>query len=199
MDLDDRLWSLKESVPAPDVPVEEMLSEAIHRGRRRRVASFMVAGATVIMMIVTVTLAVASGVFDWDPAPVPPTEGSVVEQLVGTYTATVSPDEPRARFFDLVGDFRMTITASGTIDLEGPDAFETRWTSPAGPIEDGGGAVRIFANHSHCGEFGTYSWGNFGTYESSRGPSSITFTVVRDPCDFRRILISREWTRVGGR
>lgn len=188
MSVDDRLRSrLQDGTPTPDLAVDELLQDALSRGKRRRAARFLVTGASILVVALAITWAVASGMFERESEPIPPAQPSLVKLLAGEYKATITSDEPRARHFNLVGDYKMTITEEGVFDLQGPPAFENRWTSPAGPIEATGEIVRIFANQAHCGDFGTYEW------SGARG-GPLTFTLVDDDCRFRRVLLSREWT-----
>jgi hypothetical protein len=108
----------------------------------------------------------------------------VFEGPAGTYTTSIG-DESRARALSLVGDYTMEISDEGVMDVQGPPAFELRWTSPAGPIEARDGKLRVFTFQAHCTTAGVYTW--------SLDDGDLVFELVDDSCRFRRALLARGW------
>jgi hypothetical protein len=189
LNVDDSLRrSLNEYAPRPELPVEDLLRDALARGRRRRAANLVVGGGAVTILIAAIAWAVIVGVFEGDGAPSQP--ASPVISLAGTYSSSVEQTEPRAASLGLVGTYSISITRAGVLDIDGPEPFEARWTSPAGPLEIADGTVRVFTLQGHCGDFGTYRFevGNSG---------SVTFSSISDDCLFRRLLLAREWIPSG--
>ena len=149
MTLDERLRSqLDDAVERPQLDIEASLADAIVRGRRRRAGGMVAVAGSLVVVVVAVALVLRAGLpFGDDVAPARP---DAAVPFSGDYSATVSTAEPEVQMLSLAGDYEMSISDDGVIEISGPPDFERRWTSPAGPIEVDGDRVRVFLNQSHC-------------------------------------------------
>lgn len=182
MSIDRRLRTgLRHSAEAIRSDVSGALHAVEHRARRHRrvvtTARLAAAAATTVVVAVVGTMAVhrlrGAGV-DVTPAGRPP---------VGTYVVDV-PISELAQRQGMAGRWVVTLRSDGVLQLTPPEAFTG---NPYGAsYQTDGGLLRTnaFISSPGCQR----STDQIGTYRWVRTASELTFTIVADTCDARRLL-----------
>jgi hypothetical protein len=182
MSIDRRLRTgLRQSAEAVRSDVSGALHAVEHRARRHRrmvtTARLVAAAAAAVVLAVVGTVAAqrlrGSGA-EVIPAGPPP---------VGTYVVDVPISEPAQRQ-GMVGRWVVTLRPDGVLQLDPPDSFTG---NPYGAsYQTDGDLLRTNALISSPGC--QRSTDQIGTYRWVRTATELSFTIVADTCDARRLL-----------
>lgn len=110
-------------------------------------------------------------------------------QIAGTYTATLSNEDPRVREHGLVGTYTMRLLPDGVMLLSLPEGFGGEGPSPSGisfRLSGNQFTTNAFVNFTCPGSVGVYRWQLDG--------NRLTFTPLQEDCAVRRVLFtSQPW------
>jgi hypothetical protein len=120
----------------------------------------------------------------------PPTIGPDRElylQIAGTYTVTLSREDPQIEENSLAGSYTMRLLPDGVMLLSVPEAFGREGPSPSGisfRLSGNQFTTNAFVNFTCPGSVGIYLW----RLEGSR----LILTPLQEDCEIRRILFSSQ-------
>jgi hypothetical protein len=185
MAIDARLRDgLQRSMSAIDVDPDSRLDDARRRGHRRVVVRRAASVVAFAAVVVIVTLA-APGVLDVlrDQRHQPAKAPSLLP-IAGTYTATITTRDAHGDS-RLAGTWLLTLDRDGTLDLASLTNGDVGRSVTQYQIGDGRFLTTALSGRS-CSGVGRYTW--------SRNGSTLTFTIVSDPCALRvAIFSSQPW------
>ena len=122
----------------------------------------------------------------------PPTTGPGQElyvEIAGTYTVTLSNEDPRVQELGLAGRYTMRLLPDGVMLLSVPEGFGREGPSPSGisfRLSGNQFTTNAFVNFTCPGSVGVYGW----QLEGSR----LIFMPLQEDCETRRVLFtSRPW------
>jgi hypothetical protein len=127
------------------------------------------------------------------PATPPPTGPGreVYLQIAGTYTVTLSNEDPQVEQNGLAGTYTMRLLPDGVMLLSVPEGFGREGPSPSGisfRLSGNQFTTNAFVNFTCPGSIGVYRW----QLEGSR----LTFTPLQEDCGIRQVLFSSQPWRV---
>jgi hypothetical protein len=106
-------------------------------------------------------------------------------QIAGTYTLTLSNEEPRVREHGLAGTYTMRLLPDGVMLLSVPRGFSGEGPSPSGIsflLSGNQFTTNAFVNFTCPGSVGVYRWELDG--------DRLTFAPLQEECDVRQVLFS---------
>ena len=104
-------------------------------------------------------------------------------QIAGTYTLTLSKDDPRVQEIGLAGRYTMRLFPDGVMLLSVPAGFAGEGPSPSGISFRLSGArftTNAFVNFTCPGSVGVYRWELDG--------DRLTFAPLQEGCEVRQVL-----------
>jgi hypothetical protein len=119
-----------------------------------------------------------------------PTPGPARElylQIAGTYTVTLSNEDPRVEELDLAGAYTMRLLPDGVMLLSVPRGFGGEGPSPSGisfRVSGNQFTTNAFVNFTCPGSVGVYRWELDG--------DRLTLAPLEEGCEVRQILFSSE-------
>jgi hypothetical protein len=119
-----------------------------------------------------------------------PTPGPARElylQIAGTYTVTLSNEDPRVEELDLAGAYTMRLLPDGVMLLSVPRGFGGEGPSPSGisfRVSGNQFTTNAFVNFTCPGSVGVYRWELDG--------DRLTLAPLEEGCKVRQILFSSE-------
>jgi hypothetical protein len=169
--------------------LDRFLDRRSRRQRNRRVGTVLVAlvigtagiGGTVIAL---------RGLGDQTRPATTPSIGPTPQrypQIAGTYTLTLSKDDPRVQELGLAGRYTMRLLPDGVMLLSVPEGFGGEGPSPSGisfRLSGNQFTTNAFVNFTCPGSVGAYRW-------QLRG-SRLTVTPLEEECEIRQVLFSLE-------
>jgi hypothetical protein len=110
-------------------------------------------------------------------------------EIAGTYTVTLSEDDPQVRDNGLAGRYTMRLLPDGVMLLSVPETFGGEGPSPSGisyRLSGNQFTTNAFVNFTCPGSVGVYRWQLQG--------SRLIFTPLQEECEVRRVLFaSKPW------
>jgi hypothetical protein len=110
-------------------------------------------------------------------------------EIAGTYTVTLSEDDPQVRDNGLAGRYTMRLLPDGVMLLSVPETFGREGPSPSGisyRLSGNQFTTNAFVNFTCPGTVGVYRWQLQG--------SRLIFTPLQEECEVRRVLFaSKPW------
>jgi hypothetical protein len=106
-------------------------------------------------------------------------------QIAGTYTLTLSNDDPRVEELGLTGRYTMRLLPDGVMLLSVPEGFGGEGPSPSGisfRLSGNQFSTNAFVNFTCPGSVGVYRW----ELEGDR----LTFAPLEEDCAVRQVLFS---------
>jgi hypothetical protein len=156
------------------------------RGRRRernRKAASIGVGAVLFLAVLAIVRSALPGGDESSPA-TPVTPGSIA----GTYTVELDRDDADVRRLRLQGRFEMRLERDGDLLLTSPREFDLRGTPISFSIDRGVLSTDALVGTECDGP---------GRYRPRLEGGTLTFEVVDDACELRRVLLSSgAWTTV---
>jgi hypothetical protein len=165
-----------------DVETERLLQEAARRGHRRVVVRRAVTSVAVgVALVITAALAPAVLGALHDQRNAPASKPSPLP-IAGSYTTTITAQDPGISGApDAVGRWVLTLGGDGQLDLASltnGDLARSITEYQATQTE----LLTTALGDAGCTGVGRYTW--------SREGSTLTFTVVSDPCRLRAAIFS---------
>jgi hypothetical protein len=165
--------------------LDRLLDRRSRRQRNRRI------GAVVVALVIGTagiggTVMTLGGLGDQTRPATTPTP-QLYPQLAGTYTLTLSKDDPRVQELDLAGRYTMRLLPDGVMLLSVPEGFGGEGPSPSGisfRLSGNQFTTNAFVNFTCPGSVGVYRW------ELDR--DRLTFAPLEEGCEFRQVLFSSE-------
>ncbi len=187
MSIDDRLREgLGRSMSAIDSDAEGHLGDARRRGRRRLVirrATAVVAIAAAILVVVVAAPSLRELMRDQGRRPAAPPS---LAPISGTYTTTIKTNDLAGSGGGAVGTWLLTLDGNGTLDLASLTNGDQGRSITQYQVT-GGQFITTALTDTMCSGTGLYEWSRTGT--------TLTFTVLSDPCPLRVAIFSaHEWT-----
>ena len=169
--------------------LDRLLDRRSRRQRNRRIGAVVVAlvigtagiGGTVMML---------GGLGDQTRPATTPSIGPaphLYPQIAGTYTLTLSNDDPRVQEHDLAGRYTMRLLPDGVMLLSVPEGSGGEGPSPSGisfRLSGNQFTTNAFVNFTCPGSVGVYRWELDGNL--------LTFAPLEEGCDIRQVLFSSE-------
>jgi hypothetical protein len=119
-----------------------------------------------------------------------PTPGPARElylQIAGTYTVTLSNEDPRVEELDLAGAYTMRLLPDGVMLLSVPRGFGGEGPSPSGI------SFRVSGNQFTTNAFVNFTCpGSVGVYRWELDEDRLTLAPLEEGCEVRQILFSSE-------
>ena len=159
---------------------ERMFERGRRRERNRRLAAIGF-GAVLFLAVLAIVRSALPGGNEPSPAtPVTP------ESIAGTYTVELDRDDANVRRLGLQGRFEMRLERDGDLVLTSPRGFDLRGTPISFSIDRG-----VFSTDALVGT----ECDAPGRYRPRLEGGTLTFEVVDDACELRRVLLSTgAWT-----
>jgi len=110
-------------------------------------------------------------------------------QIAGTYTLTLSNDDPRVQELGLAGRFTMMLLPDGVMLLSVPEDFGGEGPSPSGI------SFRLSGNQFTTNAFVNFTCpGSVGVYRWELDENRLTFAPLEEGCEVRQVLFSsKSW------
>jgi hypothetical protein len=170
--------------------------ERLFNRRRRKQRNQRVGAAVVALVIATAGMGLAvlglRGLGSQPRPAAPPTTGpgpQLYVEIAGTYSVTLSNEDPRVQEHGLAGRYTMRLLPDGVILLSVPESFGGEGPSPSGisfRLSGNQFTTNAFVNFTCPGSVGVYRWQLAG--------SRLTFTPLEEDCEIRRVLFtSQPW------
>jgi hypothetical protein len=169
--------------------LDRLLDRRSRRQRNRRI------GAVVVALVIGIagiggTVIALRGVGDQTRPATTPSIGPAPQlylQIAGTYTLTLSKDDPRVQELGLAGRYTMRLLPDGVMLLSVPEDFGGEGPSPSGisfRLSGNQFTTNAFVNFTCPGSVGAYRW------ELDR--DRLTFAPLEERCEVRQVLFSSE-------
>jgi len=187
MSIDDRLREgLQRSMSAIDSDADG-LQDARRRGHRRLVmrrATLAVAIAAAVLIVVFAAPSLRELVRDQGRQPAAP---NTFAPISGTYTTTINTNDlAGSAGGGAVGTWLLTLDGRGTLDLASLTNGDQGRSITQYQVT-GGQFITTALTDTTCSGTGLYVWSRTGT--------TLTFSVVSDPCPLRvAIFTAHAWT-----
>jgi hypothetical protein len=113
-------------------------------------------------------------------------------EIAGTYTVTLSDNDPQVHDNGLAGRYTMRLLPDGVVLLSVPETFGREGPSPSGisfRLSGNQFTTNAFINLTCPGSVGIYRWELIGR--------RLVFTPLQEDCEIRRLLFSSEPWNVG--
>ena len=108
-------------------------------------------------------------------------------QIAGTYTLTLSKDDPRVQELGVAGRYTMRLLPDGVMLLSVPEGFGGEGSTPSGisfRLSGNQFTTNAFVNFTCPGSVGVYRWELDG--------DRLTFAPLQEGCEVRQVLLSSE-------
>jgi hypothetical protein len=169
--------------------LDRLLDRRSRRQRNRRI------GAVVVALVIGTAgiggmLMTLGGLGDQRGPATTPSIGpppQLYPQIAGTYTLTLSKDDPRVQELGLAGPYTMRLLPDGVMLLSVPEGFGGEGPSPSGisfRLSGNQFTTNAFVNFTCPGSVGVYRWELDG--------NRLTFAPLEDGCEVRQVLFSSE-------
>jgi hypothetical protein len=169
--------------------LDRLLDRRSRKQRNRRIGAVVVAlvigtagiGATVMTL---------GGLEDQTRPATTPSIGPAPRrypQIAGTYTLTLSSDDPRVQELGLAGRYTMRLLPDGVMLLSVPEGFGGEGPTPSGisfRLSGNQFTTNAFVNFTCPGSVGVYRWELDG--------DRLTFAPLQEGCEVRQVLFSWE-------
>jgi hypothetical protein len=169
--------------------LERLLDRRSRKLRNRRI------GAVVVALVIGTagiggTVMTLGGLGDQARPATTPSIGPAPQlyvKIAGTYTLTLSKDDPRVRELGLAGRYTMRLLPDGVMLLSVPEGFGGEGRSPSGisfRLSGNQFTTNAFVNFTCPGSVGVYRWDLDG--------DRLTFDPLEEECGVRQVLFSSE-------
>lgn len=169
--------------------LDRLLDRRSRRQRNRRI------GAVVVALVIGTagiggTVMTLGGLGDQTRPAITPSIGPAPQlypQIAGTYTLTLSKDDPRVQELGLAGRYTMRLLPDGVMLLSVPEGFGGEGPTPSGisfRLSGNQFTTNAFVNFTCPGSVGVYRWELDG--------DRLTFALLDEECEVRQVLFSSE-------
>jgi hypothetical protein len=169
--------------------LDRLLNRRSRKQRNRRIGAVVVA-----LVIATVgiggTVMTLGGLGDQTRPATTPSIGPAPQryaQIAGSYTLTLSKDDPRVQELGLAGRYTMRLLPDGVMLLSVPEGFGGEGPTPSGisfRLSGNQFTTNAFVNFTCPGSVGVYRWELDG--------NRLTFAPLQEGCEVRQVLFSSE-------
>ena len=169
--------------------LDRLLDRRGRRQRNRRIGAAVVALVIATAGIGGMVMAIR-GLGDQTRPATTPSIGPAPQhylQIAGTYTLTLSKDDPRVQELGLAGRYTMRLLPDGVMFLSVPGGFGGEGPSPSGisfRLSGNQFTTNAFVNFTCPGSVGVYRWELDG--------DRLTFAPLEEQCEVREVLFSSE-------
>jgi hypothetical protein len=169
--------------------LDRLLDRRSRRQRNRRIGAVVVALVIATAGIGGMVMAIRDLGDQTRPATTPSISLAPQHylQIAGTYTLTLSKDDPRVQELDLAGRYTMRLLPDGVMLLSVPGGFGGEGPSPSGisfRLSGNQFTTNAFVNFTCPGSVGVYRWELDG--------DRLTFAPLEEECEVRQVLFSSE-------
>jgi hypothetical protein len=169
--------------------LDRLLDRRSRRQRNRRIGAVVVALVIATAGIGGMVMAIRDLGDQTRPATTPSISPAPQRylQIAGTYTLTLSKDDPRVQELGLAGRYTMRLLPDGVMLLSVPGGFGGEGPSPSGisfRLSGNQFTTNAFVNFTCPGSVGVYRW------ELDR--DRLTFAPLEEECEVRQVLFSSE-------
>jgi hypothetical protein len=169
--------------------LDRLLDRRSRRQRNRRIGAVVVALVIATAGIGGMVMAIRGPGDQTRPATTPSISLAPQHypQIAGTYTLTLSKDDPRVQELGLAGRYTMRLLPDGVMLLSVPGGFGGEGPSPSGisfRLSGNQFTTNAFVNFTCPGSVGVYGWELDG--------DRLTFAPLEEECEVRQVLFSSE-------
>jgi hypothetical protein len=169
--------------------LDRLLDRRSRRHRNRRIGAVVVALVIGTAGIGGMAIAIR-GLGDQTMPATTPSIGPAPQlypQIAGTYTLTLSKDDPRVQELGVAGRYTMRLLPDGVMLLSVPEGFGGEGSTPSGisfRLSGNQFTTNAFVNFTCPGSVGVYRWELDG--------DRLTFAPLQEGCEVRHVLFSSE-------